>query len=253
MDAGAALRRACLPHRLRLYGLPGLCGAGAGRAARCLRLADAAGLLVPRDPLHGRRHRGDGRGALPLRLHDGADGLQTDAAHALRDRAGARPGPVPHRRTAAGEARHRRRPRAGADGDGLRLRHGRLLRAGDADSRNLQRLARYEQPAGGGADRLVGLPLRHRDAGVGALCRAAAGAMWTPAGACGASRGSVHRACRCGCLPRRLPAAGDGGVPHPCGRAAELHRQGLRAAGLRRRAHGHAQTRWSWRWPWPRW
>ena len=33
-------------------------------------------LLVPRDPLHGRRHRSDGRGALPLRLHDGADGLQ---------------------------------------------------------------------------------------------------------------------------------------------------------------------------------
>ena len=42
-------------------------------------------------------------------------------------------------------------------------------------------------------------------------------------------------------LPRRLPAAGDGGLPHPRGPAAELRGQGLRAAGLRRRAHGHAQ------------
>ena len=66
------------------------------------------------------------------------------------------------------QTRHRRRPRARADGDGLRLRHRGLFRAGDADARHLQRLARHEQPASGRADRLAGVPLRHRHAGAGA-------------------------------------------------------------------------------------
>ena len=75
MGAAAADGGAGLRHRLRLHRHSGICRAGAGAAARRIRLERQAGLLVPRDPIDGRRRLDDDAGALPLRLSAVARGV----------------------------------------------------------------------------------------------------------------------------------------------------------------------------------
>ena len=109
-----------------------------------LRLEDARRLLVPRNPLAGRRHLRALDGALPLCLPHRAGELHPPAGNAARG--GARTGPdamgrLPHRGAAAGPARHRGGRVAGAHGMPERHRCRGLLRRPHADARRLHDLA----------------------------------------------------------------------------------------------------------------
>ena len=112
MGAGSAAGDASLCRRVCLHRYSGIRRPGTGAAARYLRLAHSAGLLVPRDPLSGRRDRRDDNDALPLCLP--ADAFCVSRTILRRRRSGADPrllalGGIPARIPADGTSVHCRR------------------------------------------------------------------------------------------------------------------------------------------------
>ena len=171
LGAGIALGDASVCGRLRLYRSPGVRGARADGFARAHGLG-VERLRFPADPL---ARWGSGcaePSALPLRV--------PARAHGVRDPGGIAGGrrPRPWRRLHAGVLHHcvaclspggRRRHRARNDGDGRRLRRGRLLRHLHVHHRHLQNLVCARRPRrGGAACRLAvrrGRPAHRRRAG----------------------------------------------------------------------------------------
>ncbi len=157
LGADAAAGDAGLRRRLRLHRPAAVQRPGADGAARGLRAA-AARLLVSRDPLAAGRRGAVRRRALSVRLRADAAGLPRARPAPGRRRAHARlhaAGGVLARRAAAGAPGDDRRRHAGADGDAVGLRRGRVLRPADLHAEPLQRLVQPRRPRRRGAARVA--------------------------------------------------------------------------------------------------
>ncbi len=126
MGVDAAAGHAVVCHGLCVHRFPAVRGPAAIGIARDVRLV-AAGLLVSRRALAGRRGDHVRVRALSVCLPAGPNRVHRApaCAHRSRAHAGARsPAGILARRASAGASGHRRRHRAGADGDAGRLRNG---------------------------------------------------------------------------------------------------------------------------------
>ena len=161
--AGAAARHADLHRRLLLRGAAGLLRPRAGCAARAVRLAYRAGLLVSRGAQLSGRRAGAVRRAVPLRLPHRPRQLR--AAVDLRAGGGAYAWADVRRRLqargpAAGASGARSRPGAGADGVHERSGRGAVSGRADADGEHLHHLAAALEPGRRGADCTRGAAIR---------------------------------------------------------------------------------------------
>ena len=149
VGAPAAVRRTDLHHRLHLYRSLAVRGPDPERAARGHGLG-ACRLLVPADPLAGRRDRGHDAGALPLRLSARARRLPRAVHLHARRQPHPRPRPLeqlPRGRRAARPPGDRRRRGLGPDGGPGRFRHRPVFRGQHLHDRHLSHLVRA-RPAG---------------------------------------------------------------------------------------------------------